>query len=62
MHDEQHMFVNDFVGNIAAQYLYRLLNREPVTTFATFLNLTPAPVVKSISVTRTDLEAYLGEE
>lgn len=59
LRDEQQIFVNDFVGNIAAQYLYRLLNREPVTTFETFLNLTPAPVVRSINITRVDLEAYL---
>ncbi len=61
LRDEQHLFVNDVVGNIAAQYLYRLLNREPVTTFVTFLSLTPAPAVRSIHVTQKNLEAYLGE-
>jgi PRTRC genetic system ThiF family protein len=62
LRDEQHLFVNDFVGNIAAQYLYRLLNRESITTFATFLNLTPAPVVRNACIMRSELEAYLGEE
>ncbi|MEP7288622.1 MAG: PRTRC system ThiF family protein [Chloroflexota bacterium] len=59
MRDEQHVFVNDFVATIAAQYLYRLLNREPLTTFATFLTLTPAPNVKSLSITSEELETYL---
>jgi len=59
MRDEQQLFVNDFIGNILAQYVYRLLNREPVTTFATFLNLTPAPLIRSISITQADLEVYL---
>jgi PRTRC genetic system ThiF family protein len=58
--DEQQMFVNDFVATTAAQYLYCLLNREPLTTFATFLNLTPAPSVKSLRITLAELEAYLN--
>lgn len=61
LRDEQHLYVNDFVGSISAQYIYRLLSREPITTFATFLNLTPAPVVRSVCITRSELEVYLSE-
>jgi PRTRC genetic system ThiF family protein len=60
LRDEQHLFINDFVATTMAQYLYQLLNREPLTTFATFLSLTPAPSVKSLSITSEALDAYLG--
>ncbi|MHB8629868.1 MAG: PRTRC system ThiF family protein [Aggregatilineales bacterium] len=59
MRDEQQLFVNDFIGNIAAQYIYQLLNREPITTFATFLTLTPAPSVKSLPICLDELAPYL---
>lgn len=55
MRDEQHVFVNDFIGDIAAQYVYQLLNREPITTFAPFLSLTPAPSVKSLPICLDEL-------
>jgi len=58
--DEQQLFVNDLVATCAAQYLYRLLNREPLTTFASFLSLSPAPTVRSLSITAAELKAYLG--
>ena len=58
--DEQHLFVNDFIGNIAAHYVYQLLSREPITTFATFLNLTPAPSVKSLPICLDELTPYLS--
>jgi hypothetical protein len=60
LRDEQQLFVNDFVATAAAQYLYRLLNREPLTTFASFLTLSPAPVLRSLAITAAELEPYLG--
>jgi PRTRC genetic system ThiF family protein len=60
LRDEQQLFVNDFVATTAAQYLYRLLNREPLTTFASFLTLSPAPVLRSLPITAAELETYLG--
>jgi len=61
MHDEQQVFVNDFTAAILTQYVYRLLNREAVTTFASFFSLAPAPAVRSARITRPELEAYLGQ-
>jgi len=60
LRDEQHLFINDFIGNIAAQYVYQLLNREPITTFATFLSLTPAPSVRSRPICLDELVPYLS--
>lgn len=61
MRDEQQVFVNDFIASLVAQYVYRLLNREAVTTFVSFFSLNPAPAVRSVSITEPDLTAYLGE-
>ncbi len=33
----QHLLVNDFQAMVVAQYLYRLLHQEPVTTFMSFV-------------------------
>ncbi len=60
LRDEQHLFINDFIGNIAAQYVYQLLNREPITTFATFLSLAPAPSVRSLPICLDELRPYLN--
>jgi PRTRC genetic system ThiF family protein len=62
MRDEQQVFVNDFIASILTQYVYRLLNREAVTTFVSFFSLSPAPTVRSVSITQPELAAYLGEE
>jgi hypothetical protein len=60
MRDEQQMFVNDFIASILTQYVYRLLNREAVTTFVSFFSLSPAPATRSVSITQPELAAYLG--
>jgi len=57
--DEQHVYVNDFMGNIAGHYIYRLLNREPITTFMTQLNLKGFPQVDNSLITQAELERYL---
>jgi len=57
--DEQHLYVNDFMGNIAAHYIYRLLNREPITTFMTQLNVKGFPQIDNSLITQAELERYL---
>lgn len=36
---EQHLLVNDFVAMVCGQYLYKLINREPLTTFMSQVDL-----------------------
>lgn len=60
LRDEQHLYVNDFMGNIAAHYIYRLLNREPITTFMTQLSLKGFPQVQSLPIMLHELESYLN--
>ena len=35
---EQSLFVNDLVASIAAQYIWRLLYRQPLQTFVSFID------------------------
>lgn len=55
---EQGIFVNDLVANIAAFYLWRILYRQPLETFATFVNGDMLSL-RSIPICRDELSAYL---
>lgn len=35
---EQGLFVNDLVASVAAQYVWRILYRQPISTFASFMD------------------------
>ncbi len=39
MAEEQHVLINDAIALVAGQYLYKLLHRDPLTTFMTTLDL-----------------------
>ena len=56
---DQHIYINDFMGNIVTQYVYQMLNRKPITTFATFISLAPALTVRSVPITPDDLQVYV---
>lgn len=56
---EQDVLINDWMALVAAQYATALLRRQPITTFATFINSTSMSV-RSISISREEIEAYLG--
>lgn len=55
---DQLLLINDLVATIAAQYLYKLLNHEPISTFLSFCDATSLNV-KSIPITSENLKAYL---
>ena len=55
---DQQLLVNDFVAAIAGQYVHRLLHREPITTFLTYVN-TADLVVTSKRICREELAVYL---
>lgn len=55
---DQHLYINDFMGSLVTQYVYQLLNRDPITTFVTFVTLTPSVSVRGVPFTRENLSAY----
>jgi len=54
---DQHLLINDSVAQGAASYVYALLHRQPITTFATFINLNPYQI-RSEPITQSALSRY----
>lgn len=55
---EQHLYINAFMANLVTHYVYQLLNREAITSFVSFVSLTPCVSVRSVPFTRENLESY----
>ena len=55
---EQHLLVNDWMASVMGSYIYKLLHRQPITSFLTFLNADDF-VVQSKRICREELELYL---
>lgn len=58
---EQHLLVNDLMATIAAGYTFKLLYRQPITSFITYCDIDTMGV-RSIQISKDDLEFYLGEQ
>jgi hypothetical protein len=55
---DQALLVNDWQATVIGSYVYRLLHRQPITTFLTFLNADDF-VLQSKLICRQELETYL---
>jgi len=55
----QHLLVNDWVAVVAAQYLYKLLHRAPITSFLSYIS-SDGMGIRSIPITKDELSAYMG--
>ncbi|NLF76676.1 MAG: hypothetical protein GX573_13345 [Chloroflexi bacterium] len=58
---EQGLFVNDFVAAIAAQYIWRILYRQPIHTFASFADGDMLSA-RSLPICRDELLPYLERQ
>lgn len=58
---EQDLLINDWLAVVTSQYVYKLLHRQPITTFLTFIGA-DAMSVRSVPINRENLEAYLPSE
>ena len=55
---EQSLLVNDWQANVVAGYVYKLLHRQPIHSFLTFID-SQAGVVVNKPICRDELEVYL---
>ncbi len=55
---EQSLLVNDWMATVVGGYVYKLLHRQPITTFLTYINADDF-VVQSKSVCRDEVEVHL---
>lgn len=57
---DQALVVNDMIGIVVGEYVYKLLNRSPVTTFLTYVD-TEALSMRSVPITSDTVRQHLGE-
>lgn len=57
---DQHLLINDLVACVVAGYVYKLLHRQPVTTFVSYVSV-DALSVRSLPICRDELLAYLPQ-
>jgi len=58
---EQDLLTNDWMAVAAAQYVYRLLHRQPITSFVSYIS-TDGMSVRSLPICRDELLPYLQAE
>jgi PRTRC genetic system ThiF family protein len=55
---EQDLLINDWMAVVAAQYVYKLLHRQTITSFASFISA-DSMSVRSLPICRDELLPYL---
>jgi len=55
---DQHLLINDWIATVIGTYVYKLLHRIPIQTFATFISL-DGMSIRSLPICREELTAYL---
>ncbi|MGB7341152.1 MAG: ThiF family adenylyltransferase [Phototrophicaceae bacterium] len=56
--EEQSLLINDWMANIVGQYAYKLLHRQPIYHFMTFLDCDTLSM-RSLPISKEELEVYL---
>lgn len=55
---EQDLLINNWVAMVIGQYLYKLLHRQPIHSFLTYINADSIGI-RSLPIKREELEVYL---
>jgi len=56
---DQHLLINDAVAMVAAQYVFKLLFRQPITTFKSYISLETL-AMRSVALSEDELLPYLN--
>jgi PRTRC genetic system ThiF family protein len=56
---DQSLLINDWMASVMGSYIYKLLYRQPITSFLTFLNA-DSMTVRSLSICRDELSIYIS--
>lgn len=57
---EQSLLVNDWQATVIGSYVYKLLHRQPITSFLSYISAGDMPTVRSLPICREELEVFLG--
>jgi PRTRC genetic system ThiF family protein len=55
----QHLLINDLIATVAASYTLKLLNRQPIETFLSYVDI-DGPTVRSVEISADALSERLG--
>ena len=55
----QHLLVNDMMATIVGQYVYKLLHRQPIYSFLTYVSIGDMPASRSLPICKEELEVFL---
>lgn len=55
----QHLLVNDTMATVVGQYVYRLLHRQPIHSFLTYVSIGEMPAIRSLPICREEMEVFL---
>lgn len=55
----QHLLVNDWLAAVAAQYVYKLLHRQRIESFMTYVDVDTL-TTRSLPITRDEIQPYLS--
>lgn len=55
----QHLLVNDMMATVVGQYVYKLLHRQPIYSFLTYISIGDMPASRSLSICREEMEVFL---
>jgi hypothetical protein len=58
----QHLLVNDMMATVIGQYVYRLLHRQPIHSFLTYISIGDMPASRSLPICREELEVFLTSQ
>jgi hypothetical protein len=58
---EQDLLINDWMATITSQYIYKLLHRQPITSFVSYVGA-DGMSVRSLPICRDELLPYLQVE
>lgn len=56
---DQHLLINDLMAAVAADYTYKLVYRQPIKSFMTYVSLDPFPGVRSVPITYDNLSPFI---
>lgn len=56
----QHLLVNDMMATVVGQYVYKLLHRQPIQSFLTYISIDVMPVIRSLPICREEMEVFLN--
>lgn len=54
---DQDLLINDWMATVVGQYAYKLLHRQPIHSFLTYINA-DGMAMRSLSICREELEVY----